>query len=474
MRLSTHGAALRDEHDRHRILHGINLVAKGHPGATDPAAFRGAWQHEDLEYLATLGLDSVRLGLNWAATEPSPGEYSTAHLDWICAQLDACERAGLTVVLDAHQDLYSQQFGDGAPAWATLTSHPFEATELWSDAYLTSPAVHEAYDAFWADAPGPEGVGIRSRFAAMWGAVLDRCAGHPALIGCDVLNEPTPGSAAPQILGALMLAIADVLDEDPATIAADLEDPERKFARLQDIEDPPVHRAIGDRVASLLTPFETGPAHALYTQVAKQIRARDEQLLILREHSYFSNIGVPAAIPLLEDATWAYSPHGYDLVVDTPAMPLASDARISTIFDRAAETAERLAVPVIVGEWGAFEQHTGIARHARHQLDLFDRRSWSWFYWCWSEGFAGSEAAQMLDRPRAIAVAGTDLIAAGTPDGSWEARWQGTDGTAPSEFRVRPELTVTLQVDGDQVSVDRRGDRVLIDPREGAHHLRVS
>src|SRR5699024_5839138 len=100
---------------------------------------------------------------------------------------------------------------------------------------------------------------------------------------------------------------------------------------------------------------------------------------------------------------------GYDLVVDTEAMPLASHTRITTIFFRAAETAQRLGVPVIVGEWGAFGRHEGIAGHAAVQLEMFDGWAWSWFYWCWEPGFATSEAAQVLRRPRPRAVAGRDL-----------------------------------------------------------------
>src|SRR5699024_8037733 len=93
----------------------------------------------------------------------------------------------------------------------------------------------------------------------------------------------------------------------------------------------------------------------------------------------------------------------------TEAMPLASDQRVTTIFERAAETAERLGVPVVVGEWGAFGGHEGIGPHAEVQLDLFDRHAWSWFYWCWEPGFAATEAAQRLRRPRPRAVAGRDL-----------------------------------------------------------------
>lgn len=474
MALSTDRSALVDEHGRQRILHGINLVAKGRPGASDPFSFRGEWTREHLAQLREIGLDSVRLGVNWAATEPAPGTYSPAHLDWLADQLDQLHEAGLAVILDGHQDLYSQSFGNGAPPWATLTEQPFEATGLWSDAYLSSPAVHEAYDAFWADAPAADGVGIRTRFVAMWAMLAERFGDHPAVIGYDVLNEPTPGSAAPEIFAAVIGAFAESTGQDPQQVMADFTDPPAKLAQLAQLEDPGVHRALGDQLAPLLAEIEQGSVHDLYTQVVPALRSADATGLILREHDYFGNLGLPAPIPPLEDHAWVYSPHGYDLVVDTEAMPLASDARITTIFERAAETGARLDVPVVVGEWGAFDAHEGITRHAETQLELFDERAWSWFYWCWQPGFTATEAAQALRRPRPRAVAGRGLRAGSSSGGGWRAAWTGLEADAPSEFWVPPEREVEHLVDGVRQELRRQGTTVLLAPGPGEHRLRVS
>src|SRR5699024_1375582 len=121
MTMSTEGSVLVDEHGRQRILHGINPVEKGARAASEPSAFRGRWTTSDIAQLQESGLDSVRLGVLWAAVEPAPGEYCEEHLRWLGAQLDQLHAAGLAVILDGHQDLFSQLFGDGAPAWATLT-----------------------------------------------------------------------------------------------------------------------------------------------------------------------------------------------------------------------------------------------------------------------------------------------------------------------------------------------------------------
>src|SRR5699024_5553822 len=149
--------------------------------------------------------------------------------------------------------------------------------------------------------------------------------------------------------------------------------------------------------------------------------------------------------------------HAYGLVVATEAMPLASHTRITTIFFRAAETAQRLGVPVIVGEWGAFGRHEGIAGHAAVQLEMFDGWAWSWFYWCWEPGFATSKAAQVLRRPRPRAVAGRDLRCGTSAGGGWRAAWTGRDAEAACEFCDPPVRDAEQMIDGRRQRLRREG-----------------
>src|SRR5699024_10192955 len=161
--------------------------------------------------LQEIGLDSVRLGVLWAAVEPAPGEYCEEHLRWLGAQLDQLHAAGLAVILDGHQDLFSQLFGDGAPAWATLTRQPFEETALWSEPFCT----------------------------------------HRAMLAYDLRFAPAPGSAAPQLFGAILAQVADLPVQDLETVAADFEDPAAKLAPLSPLEDAALHRRLGARLAPL-------------------------------------------------------------------------------------------------------------------------------------------------------------------------------------------------------------------------------
>lgn len=488
MAFATDGRRILDEQGRERFVHGINLVDKGPADATGAHRaedFRGAWTGQDLAHLRELGLDTLRLGVIWAALEPQPGRLQEEYLDWIGEQLDLAHEHGLRVVLDAHQDLYSQAWSDGAPVWATLTEQPFEATDYWSDAYLASPAVHEALDAFWANAPAEDGVGLQDHLAACWGELARRFGDHPAVIGYDVLNEPAPGGAAGELFGGVLMAFAEATGQEVEQLAADFEDPERKLAQLAHLDDVAVHRAIGDALAEPMAAVEQA-VDGLFQRVLPAIRAHDATGLVLREHNYFGNLGIPCAIPPLQDAAWVYSPHGYDLLVDTDAMHLSSDTRVTTIFERAAENADRLDVPVLVGEWGAFDDREGIASHCRAQLDLFESKGWGWLYWVWTPGLRGSEAAAELRRPRPRAIAGSAVrygraLASTVPsaDGSapgWAASWQGDPAlAAPSELFVPAEQQVRLLIGGQDRTSDLRrdGDLVTVPAGPGEHLLLV-
>src|SRR5699024_1618426 len=99
MTTATEGAGVGDARGRQRHLHGLNLVEKGARAASEPSAFRGRWTTGDIAQLQEIGLDSVRLGVLWAAVEPAPGEYCEEHLRWLGAQLDQLHAAGLAVIL---------------------------------------------------------------------------------------------------------------------------------------------------------------------------------------------------------------------------------------------------------------------------------------------------------------------------------------------------------------------------------------
>lgn len=475
----TDGRALRDEQGRERQLLGINLVDKV-PRREADGRFR-PWRAEDLDDLARRGLDGARLGVLWSAACPGPGEVDTGYLGWLREQLDLLHERGMGVVLDAHQDLYSVLFGDGAPAWATLAREPFVPDELWSEAYLHPGPVADSLDAFWQDQQ-VDGIGLQQHFARFWTTVVEHVGDHPAVIGLDLLNEPVPGALSQQVMGRLLGSLAQLTGQDLDAVLAAYADPEQRFALLGRLEDAALHREVAASAVELLTEFERRDVTGLWELVGRAVREQGFAGVILREHGYFSNLGVPCpADPPRGIGDVVYGPHGYDLTVDTEATPLSSNRRVSTIFEAVAATQERWDVPVVVGEWGAFGRYRGVRDHGEHLLAEFGRRGWSSMYWTWEEEFAGTEAATLLDRPHARALAGT-FLAQDEADGHWRLVYDGHptehghEPAAPSLIRVPGGAEVRVLRDQQQVPDEdllRRGDRLEVAPGPGRHEILV-
>lgn len=393
-------------------LRGINLVDKGHKTA-DGWQFIPRWPQQLWQRFAQGGMNVVRLGVIWAAIEPVPGAYNKKYLDFIEQQLDLAAQAGIAVILDMHQDLYAQRYADGAPDWAVLTDTLFTPTTLWSDAYLTSQAVQQCWDAFWSDQAAPQtGIGLQQHFAATWRMLAQRFGGHPALLGYDILNEPAPGSEIQEMFALLMHhALADlsgkekdalgIVSDDVADMAAVFADPVRKLRWLDILNDSARYEKIGRSSQEPVMRFERDTLGPFYSRVAAAIRQEDSTTFLLRGHNYISNIGVPPGLAAItidgqQDARQIFAPHGYDLVVDTPDVPRASNSRAHSIFARHRETQQAINLPVIVTEWGGFDASPVAFTHGQYLIDLFEGWGWGHTYWCYTDEFFDAPMAQVL------------------------------------------------------------------------------
>jgi endoglycosylceramidase len=174
------------------VLHGVNMVNKFPPYDLASIGFGP----DDVAFLAREGINVVRVGVIYAAVEPNPGQYDDAYLDSIAATVQLLQAAGIYALLDFHQDAFSAVFsGEGFPAWAVLTDDlPVAPITAFPAAYATDPSLQRAYDNFWANAPGPGGVGLQDRYAAAWAHVASRFRDVPGVVGYDIFNEPFPGS----------------------------------------------------------------------------------------------------------------------------------------------------------------------------------------------------------------------------------------------------------------------------------------
>ena len=184
------GRWLTDRLGRVVMLHGVNLVAKG----TQSPAQRG-FDADDVAWLAENDFDVVRLGLVAADVMPTPGVIDTAYLDSFQSTVDQLTAAGILVLVDLHQDGWGPTLGDdGFPGWMTITNGAPDTHTTFPTYYLTNPAIQAAFDSFWTDATGPGGVPLQDRVATMFGALADRFATNPGVLGYDLINEPWPGS----------------------------------------------------------------------------------------------------------------------------------------------------------------------------------------------------------------------------------------------------------------------------------------
>jgi len=407
-----------DSAGRQVILHGINYVNK------DPKAkYLYPEDPNPFEDFRRWGFNCVRLGLMWAGLEPRPGVYDEAYLRGIQRQLDLAQERGLFVFLDMHQDLFSVLYADGAPAWATLDEgQPHIPGQVWSDAYMTSPAVQRAIDNFWRDAPvpgsrsGTEGSGLQDHLIACWKLLAERFGKHPAVIGYDLYNEPMMGSAAPLAMSLQFARAAELLalpgegppSSDPTeALLARWGTPEGRSRILRGLDDRGVYAQVMEAPRRAYGEFEREALMPFYRRAAAAIRSVDAERIIFLEASMGSNMGVYSAIePLAEGGPQAYAPHGYDLVVDTPAVAEASPARVELIFERHGETARRLGMPMLVGEWGAYGSWPDTLPAARAVTRTFERLLCSDAYWDYQPGLESASCFPALSRPYPERVAG--------------------------------------------------------------------
>jgi endoglycosylceramidase len=176
------GGFLRAPDGRAVILRGVNLsgAQKNAPYLDDKTAadydrVRSDW-----------GMNAVRFVMTWAAVEPDEGRYDDAYLDAVAERLGWAQAAGLSVVLDMHEDVYGEGFGfDGAPRWSCDAARyaAFVPQMPWFVNTL-DPNVIACVDGFYERAE------LQQHFVDAWRHVAARLGGAPAVVGFDVLNEP--------------------------------------------------------------------------------------------------------------------------------------------------------------------------------------------------------------------------------------------------------------------------------------------
>jgi endoglycosylceramidase len=376
------GRWLVDQRGRVVILHGLNAVWK-HAPYFPPDTAEG-FTAKDADLLAANGFNAVRLGVLFAGVMPTEGVIDAAYLNRIDRVVDLLAARHIWVMLDFHQDDYSEKFtGEGFPAWAIHDDGiPFTPTGTFFTNYFT-PALMRVFDNLWENAGG-----VRDRYAQAWAAVAQRFRDQPYLMGYDLINEPSGGS---QMLSCFNPAGCPVFD-----------------ATLQDFQD----------------------------RVRAEIRKKDPANIVWFEPHFFFNAIARSNFTKVADAQVGFSWHLYAC---TPAftggsvIPGDPDCELNEpmVVDHADAQIAAMGATGLLSEFGSNDDVTDLARMTR----LADEHLYGWLYWAYkawhdptgnpaSEGlFAKDNDLSTLKAPKAdVLIRAYPQAVAGVPTSlAWDS-----------------------------------------------------
>ena len=317
------------------VLHGANTHTDGkwaadHVGATTQA---------EVDHMASeWGWNLARVLVHWEALEPAPGVYDEEYLDLVEERVAWYRDAGMWVVLDMHQDLYSDCCGiggNGFPEWATRTDGlPVTPRTPWFLTYF-EPGVMRAFDNFFSGAGA--NADLREHYAAAWQHVAERFRDTRNVIGYDLMNEPFMGT-------------------QPSDV------------------------------------FEAGRLTEFSQEMVDAIRAVDvDGWIFVEPVAAQANFGLPSHLghitdPRPGDPHLAYMPHLYPLDISVGTPYTGDQTALRDWAQERTEDAERLGMPVLIGEFGLATNHPGADAFLRDALAMADATTSGWAYWAYEDG----------------------------------------------------------------------------------------
>lgn len=335
---------------------------------------------------AETGFNLMRLNWQWHKLEPADDAWDEAYLAQVVAALDLAAEHGVSVVLDNHQDVFGPAFGgNGVPEWATRDDGlPFEVNpgEPWFVATL-QPAVQRAWEHLYEDAD------LREEQIESLLHVASRVAGHPALLGHDLLNEPF-GQIRP--------------GEDLITAGARVE-------------------------ATQLT--------AMYQRLADAIRTVDDDSWIFVHPPNLASLGVRTSLGRIDDPKVVFYPHLYDVGIESGGPYDPSSTFLADYESVINHYPETYGVPALVGEWGLPDPGMPSAgAYIDDTLAALERigSGWTVFSWGLGGGYRVLDDAGRLDPAWQRLVQAWPRAIAGAPTAS---RWDGAARTLLVAYRDR-------------------------------------
>ena len=170
----------------------------------------------DIQQMAVMGFNSIRLPISWSLLEPENGAVNDAYINRIAQVVGWARDAGMYVIIDMHQNAWSRYVGrsdplplpggahtdlwydSGAPAWATITDGL--PSEVYAGQRELNPAVFEAETNFWYNRDG-----IQSAYIEAVAELARHFNQDSTVAGYSLFNEPMPGWNLPPGFEDLLL-----------------------------------------------------------------------------------------------------------------------------------------------------------------------------------------------------------------------------------------------------------------------------
>jgi endoglycosylceramidase len=418
VKVDTTTRQLVDIYGRARIFHGVNVVYKSYPYHPQNSSFDPEFSlaAEDIEFLAESGFTVVRLYVAWPGVEPAEGIYNSTYLDVLEDYVNKLGDAGISTILDCHQDLLSPKFcGEGVPDYAALYMNrsikprkfpepvpslfPYRVDPDTGYPYRSECNKHSFFTYYFSDADSKSWQslydneqGVQDHFLRFWQEVARKFTGNTYVLGYELLNEPWAGDIyrhPDQLL--------------PST--ADSRNLEPMYARL--------HSAIR----------EYDDQHIIFFEPT---------IIITSLPFKFSETGLshgPGGPQYNDRQVLSY--HLYCIALDGNGQPLNTrlcDGVEDKVIRNRVHDTEKLGVAGFMTEWGAYDNKTMAGSRPYEDgikvMGLADEHLQSWAYWQYKgygdfttqpgtaeglwfgNGTLQSEKVKMLSRSYAKAVSG--------------------------------------------------------------------